>query len=194
MKTTIVLAHPWHGSFNKAILDVVEKEMKNKNKDTVLIDLNKDQFNPVMQEAELALFSKGQYLDEQVKKYQTILTDSDELIFIFPVWWYNLPAILKGFLDKVILKSFAYQEAKAGIKGLLTQIKQATVITTSQAPTWYLKYVMGNPIKNAFIKGTLHGIGIKNVKWFHHGNATSGTDKARNSFLIKIENYFRNRP
>jgi len=191
MKTTIILAHPWRGSFNNAILDVVQRELKDQGKESILIDLNKEHFDPVMKESELAVYSKGQCLDEQVKKYQTIIMDSNELIFIFPVWWYSIPAILKGFLDKVMLKNFAYQESKMGMKGLLTHIEKATILSTSQAPTWYLKYVMGNPIKNTFIKGTLRGIGIKNVKWLHHGNTTGGTDKERKNFLMKVGNYFK---
>ena len=191
MKTTIIIAHPWHGSFNKAILDVIEKEFNNKEK--IIIDLNKDEFNPVMKETELALFSKGQYLDEQVKKYQEILSQSNELIFIFPIWWNNLPAILKGFIDKVMLKNFAYKESEIGFKGLLTHIKKATVITTSQAPTWYIKWIMGNPIKSVFIRGTLHAIGIKNVKWLNHGNTTGGSDESRKRFLLIVKKHLKNR-
>ena len=146
-----------------------------------------------MKETELALFSKGQYLDEQVKKYQEILTQSNELIFIFPIWWNNLPAILKGFIDKVMLKNFAYKESKIGFKGLLTHIKKATVITTSQAPTWYIKWIMGNPIKSVFIRGTLHAIGIKNVKWLNHGNTTGGSDESRKRFLLIVKKHLKNR-
>lgn len=191
MKTMIILAHPWHGSYNKSILDVVQRELENRGKESVVVDLNKEQFNPVMQETELALFSRGECLDEQVRNYQAMMKASDELVFIFPVWWYGLPAILKGFLDKVLLKNFAYQESKMGMKGLLDHIERAIVITTSQAPSWYLKHVMGNPIKHAFIKGTLGSVGIKKVKWFHHGNTTAGTMQARKGFLLKIETYLK---
>lgn len=89
-----------------------------------------------------------------------MLKDSDEVVFIFPIWWYSLPAILKGFIDKVMLKNYAYIDGKSGLKGLLTNIKNTTVITTSQAPNWYLKYLVGNPIKKSFINGTLKQVGL----------------------------------
>ena len=82
---TIVFAHPWNGSFNKAILDkVVEKLDETKEKYTI-IDLNKDKFNPVMTEEELSLYSQGKSIDPLVKKYQEILKNTDELILIFPI-------------------------------------------------------------------------------------------------------------
>ncbi|MBU3109639.1 NAD(P)H-dependent oxidoreductase [Clostridium gasigenes] len=186
MKTTIILAHPWHGSFNKAIMDTTVEQFKKMKKEYQIIDLNKENFDPVLREEELSLYSKGEFKDDLVKKYQMMLKNSDELVFIFPIWWFDLPAILKGFIDKVMLKNYAYIEGKYGLKGLLTNIKVTTVITTSEVPTWYLKYLVGNPIKRSFIQGTLKGIGIKNVKWLNSSYTTSGTDKRKKSFLNKV--------
>ncbi len=112
MHTTIIFAHPWHGSFNKAILDAVILELDKHQIEYRVIDLNKDGFNPVMLESELALYSKGQHADSLVQKYQSILKDTDELILIFPIWWYNIPAILKGFIDKVMLKGVGLRNIK----------------------------------------------------------------------------------
>ena len=99
---TIVFAHPWNRSFNKAILDkVVEKLDETKEKYTI-IDLNKDKFNPVMTEEELSLYSQGKSIDPLVEKYQKILKNTDELILVFPIWWMSMPAILKGFFDKYL--------------------------------------------------------------------------------------------
>ncbi len=190
MKTTIIIAHPWHGSFNKAIMDTTVKQLRNRKKEYQIIDLNKDNFDPVLREEELALYSKGESSDKLVKKYQLMLKDSDEVVFIFPIWWYNVPAILKGFIDKVMLKNYAYTEGKSGLKGSLTNIKATTVITTSQAPTWYIKYLAGNPIKGSFIGTTLKGIGLKNVKWLNSDYTSSGTDEKRKSFLNKVSNHF----
>ncbi|WP_025026048.1 NAD(P)H-dependent oxidoreductase [Caldalkalibacillus mannanilyticus] len=189
MKTTIIFAHPWHGSFNKAIMDTVISALEKKKKEYQVIDLNKDGFNPVLTEGELALYSKGGYRDERVEKYQKMLKNSDEVVFIFPIWWYNLPAILKGFIDKVMLKNYSYTEDKFGLKGLLDNVKKTTIITTSQAPTWYLKWVVGNPIRT-FTRGTLKGIGFKNIKWMNSEYTTSGTDQKRKKFLSKIAKHF----
>lgn len=187
MKATIVFAHPWHGSFNKAILDTVIKKLDANSKYYQIIDLNKDNFNPVLQEKDLALYSKGTTTDKLVLNYQELLKETSELIFIFPVWWYGIPAILKGFVDKVMLKDFSYVETKYGLKGLLIHINKTTVITTSEYPTWYLKFLSGNPIQGIFIKQTLKGVGIKNVKWLNSDYTTLGKKEKRVNFLRKVE-------
>ena len=192
MKTTLVLAHPWHGSFNKAILDTITRKLDERSEAYRIIDLNKDKFNPVMEEHDLALFSKGDTTDELVKKYQDILMDTKELIFIFPIWWFDMTAILKGFIDKVMLKNFSYIQTNTGLKGLLTHIEKTYVISTSDSPNWYLKLFAGNPIKRIFIKNTLKGNGLKNIKWINSDQTTSGTNKKRENFLRRIENLFNN--
>jgi len=184
--TTVIFAHPWHGSFNKAILDTVTEELQNNNLSYQVIDLNKDNFNPVMTESELSLFAKGESLDPLVSKYQSMLKDTNRLIFIFPLWWSGVPAILKGFFDKVMLKGFAYTATSKGLKGNLTHIQSATVIVTGQVPKWYLKCVRGNPIQKTFIKVTLKNIGIKKAKWLYCSDIYGALEK-RKQFLNKIK-------
>lgn len=186
MHTAIITAHPWHGSFNRAILHTVIDQLNQRNKAYVLIDLNKDGFDPVLKEEELALFSKGESLDPLVRHYQEVLTNADELVFIFPIWWFDLPAILKGFFDKVMLKHYAYVETSTGLKGLLTHVNRTTVISTSELPTWYLKWLSGNPIKGTFVHSTLRGIGLKRVRWLNNGSTTSGSQQQRQRFLKKV--------
>ncbi len=184
---TIIFSHPWHGSFNKAILDTITTALEKKKKEYQVIDLNKDNFNPVMTEGELALYSKGQHKDPLVTKYQNMLKKTDEIIFLFPLWWYNTPAILKGFIDKVMLKNFSYTESSTGLKGKLTHIRSAKVITTGQAQRWYVKYFAGNMIQKTFINATLKGVGIKNAKWIHCGDVSKGAEMKRKKFLQKLE-------
>ena len=190
--TTIIFAHPWHGSFNKAILDVVTEELQNKQISYQVIDLNKDNFNPVMTEHELSLFAKGESSDPLVIKYQNIIKETDKLIFIFPLWWSYIPAILKGFFDKVMLKDFAYSATKKGLVGNLTHIQSTIVIVTGQVPKWHLKYLRGNPIQKTFIGVTLKNIGIKKAKWLYCSGVSHGAAENRTQFLTKIKNEIKN--
>ena len=190
MKTTIVLAHPWHGSFNKAIVDTIVEELDNRKKPYQIIDLNKDGFNPTLLESDLALYSKGQTNDPMVREYQTHLSESNELVFVFPIWWYGMPAILKGFFDKVMLKNFAYEETSTGLKGLLKHIKRTSLLTTSEAPTWYVKFMAGNPIKGTLIHRSLKGMGLKNVVWINSDMTTTGKDSRRRAYLARVRKRF----
>ncbi len=190
MKTTILLAHPWHGSFNKAIFDTVVNKLTSLNKPYQIIDLNKDGFNPVMTEKELALFSRGQFSDPLVGKYQKMLAETDELVVIFPIWWGDSPAILKGFIDKVMLKGFAYDQGESGLIGKLTHIKKGYVITTSETPTFIYKEHLGNPIDNVFVKIILESIGIKDNVWINKDMVFSGGQESRVAFLKEIAHQF----
>ncbi len=191
MKTVIIFAHPWHGSFNKAILGKVESGLQNRQKHYEVIDLYKDGFNPALDESNLQKFALGETVDPLVLKYQELLKEADELVWIFPIWWFDTPAMIKGFLDKVMLKQFAYTSSSAGmLKGLLTHIKKSTVITTSGGPTWYIRFFGGNAVKKTFIKSTLKTVGLKHATWINCSKTGPKDQEPREKFLQKIEKNF----
>lgn len=184
MKTTILIGHPYSKSFNFAILERIKSK-----KDVTVINLVEDNFNPAMLPHDLAGFSKGKFADPLVGKYQKILLNTDRLIILTPIWWYGLPAIYKGFLDKVMLKGFAYDEEKGRLIGKLKNIKETIVITTAEAPKWYVKYFAGNPIK-ALKNRVFKDMGLKNVKWIHFGNIKKTTEENRIKFLDYVGKKF----
>src|SRR5574338_395296 len=135
MQTTLLIGHPYDKSFNHVIL----AKLLERYPSATVINLVTDGFNPAMLADDLALFSKGAYADPLVGKYQQILSQTDKLIIIAPIWWYGLPAI-KGFFDKVMLKNFAYTEATGRLVGQLTHIKETVVIL------WRLTFWAGKSI------------------------------------------------
>ncbi|WP_342501343.1 NAD(P)H-dependent oxidoreductase [Bacillus sp. FSL W7-1582] len=187
---TIVYAHPWDGSYNHAILTSITEKLETKREPFQVIDLYKDGFNPVFTAEELKHFHKGETPYSLVKDYQEKLKQSTELIFIFPVWWWDLPAILKGFIDKVMLSGFAFIEDQntGTLQGLLTNIKKTTVISTSTTDKEYIESEAGNAIQSVFIDRTLADLGIKNdsTKWIHFSRVNLTTDEKRKQFLKEI--------
>ncbi|MEC3735515.1 NAD(P)H-dependent oxidoreductase [Bacillus safensis] len=187
---TIVYAHPWDGSYNHAILASITENLETKREPFQVIDLYKDGFNPVFSAEELQYFNKGDTPYQLVKDYQEKLNQTTELIFIFPVWWWDLPAILKGFIDKVMLRGFAFLEDKntGALKGLLTNIKKTTVISTSTTDKDYIESEGGNAIQSVFINRTLADLGIKNesTQWIHFSGVNLTTDEKRKQFLKEI--------
>lgn len=179
---TIIFTHPWAGSFNKAVLDAVVNKLSSENKEYQIIDLYKDNFNPTFSIEELALFSKGETTYELTKQYQEKLKNSDEVIFIFPIWWSFIPAVLKGFIDKVMLKGYAYQIDNTGWHPLLV-FERVTILTTSQSPTEYFV----KSIQDVFINQTLTQVGMGNAVWYNLEQTSSGDDSYRAAFLNKIK-------
>lgn len=179
---TILFTHPWHGSFNKAILDTVTNKLDKDGKAYQIIDLPKDNFNPTMQEADLKLYNSGKAADPLVDKYQKMLKESEEVIFIYPIWWGMMPADLKGFFDKVLLVNFSHNYEN-GWTPLLTNIKRTVVLTTSQSPTAGYK----NFVEEIFIKGMLYPIGFQNGVWINCESTSHGTNENRIDFLKRVE-------
>ena len=183
MKPTIVFAHPWDGSFNKAILDEVASNLE----DYYLIDLYKDGFNPVMSAEDLAVYNAGKSHDPHVAKYNEILDDTDEIIFIFPIWWYDMPAILRGFFDKVMLADSAFTADETGLKAI-RHINKTVVITTSFASTDELIHKFGDPFHGTILSATFEMVGFHNAKWVNYGSIEASTEEERKEFLANIKN------
>ncbi|WP_413524369.1 NAD(P)H-dependent oxidoreductase [Carnobacterium divergens] len=180
MRTTIITGHPYSKSFNHALVEKITAETN-----ATVINLIEDRFNPVMELEDLAGFSKGVSHDPLVEKYQELLLQTDQLIIVTPIWWYGLPAIYKGFLDKVMLKGFAYTETKGRLVGKLTTIQEVLLVTTSEAPKWYIRYFAGNPIKGLKNR-VFKDMGLKKVIWLHQGNIATTTQKKRQTFIQKV--------
>ena len=143
---TIIYAHPYSGSFNHAILTRLTQFFDAEHQTYQVIDLYHDGFDPRYSAEELRLYSRGETPYELVKTYENLITASNELIFITPIWWHSIPAELKGFFDKVMLKNFAYVE-NPDWRGLLTYINKATIITTATITKDYLRHESGDPIQ-----------------------------------------------
>ena len=100
-----------------------------------------------------------------------------------------MPAIVKGFLDKVLLRTFAYMENRVGLLEGRLDIDEALVISTSTVPTFYLKFVCGNVITKAMLGHTLKGVGVRRRRWVNCGKANLTTDEKRRAFLEGLGRY-----
>lgn len=186
MKSLIILAHPYDKSFNHYIKDEVEREIK-KTKEVKVIDLVKDKFDPVLSQEDLRVYMQGKTSDARVLEYQNDLLECDDLILIFPVWWYEAPAILKGFLDKVLLPGFAFDEIDQKLVGKLSHITRLTVLSTSEVLTDFMRHDVGNPIEASLINMTLAICGIvTDTLWLNCERIVSGTDLDRELYIKSV--------
>jgi putative NADPH-quinone reductase len=105
MKASVILAHPYNKSFNYAIYHRVMETLIKNDVDVYMHDLYGENFDPVLTVAELG---KQKSVDILVNRYADELLESDLLVFIHPNWWGQPPAILKGYIDRVIRPPYAY--------------------------------------------------------------------------------------
>ena len=138
MKCLIIYAHPNIASFNHAIMETISEELKKSNKDFEVRDLYKIGFNPVLSAEDLAAIQNGK-VPNDIKTEQEHIRSSDTLIFVFPIWWSSMPAILKGYIDRVFSLKFAYDITADGGIGLLKGKKVFIVSTTGASKEDYDK-------------------------------------------------------
>ncbi|CAJ2230442.1 FMN-dependent NADH-azoreductase [Companilactobacillus paralimentarius] len=136
----------------------------------------------------MRLFHTGKTHDPKVEEYLHYLQQATQLIFVTPVWWNDVPAMLKGFIDKVMKEGpgLSHVVTKTGIKGLLTNIESATILTTSTSPTFYLKLFCGNSIQKVFVKTTMKQIGVNKRKWINFGAISNSKLSRRQRYLDSI--------
>ena len=182
---TILFAHPKHESMNGRIYSAIEQGCKDSKRDYTTIDLYQDGFSPALTAEELDQYYNGVAIDPIVKKYQKILAKTDRLVVIFPIWFNEYPAILKGFFDRICLPNFAFEYTEGGIKPKLTNIKSSQVLTTSNAPTEVLQH-SGNIIEIQFIGHVLKGIGIASNEWVNFGSIKKATRAQQDSFINSV--------
>ncbi|MBP1612693.1 MAG: NADPH:quinone reductase [Bacteroidetes bacterium] len=193
MKILIVFNHPYEGSYCNAILEAVQSGLQKGNHQIDLIHLDKDGFNPVMTAADLNAFRDKKPVDPKVIEYKSRIETADHLVFIFPIWWELMPALMKGFLDKVMFPGIAFDYSNKGntrMKPLWSKLKGVTLITTMNTPGWLYSILFGNAIKKAFILGTFWKTGYRNSKWISLNRVKMVSSEKRKIWLEKIESRF----
>jgi len=188
MNTTIVFAHPWKGSLNRAILEKVMEHLRQAGDRITLIDLYEDGFNPVMSEKDLSLYGRGKSADPMVERYNAILDETEKIIFLFPIWWYDMPAILRGFFDKVMLENCAFTDSDNGLQPV-RNIRHTVVLTTSAATTDALIHEFGDPVRGTIIAGTFKILGFHNARWHNLGGLNGKTKVDVAQYLEKIPEF-----
>lgn len=200
MKTLIVFNHPYEGSYCNAILESAMNGLQESGQPCDLIHLDKDGFNPVMNAAELKAFAQARTmgakvlkdLDVQTLDYAARLQQAEHLVLVFPVWWELMPALMKGFIDKLIFPAIAYGYTERGMmKSILTRLKKVTVISTMNTPGPIYRFIFGNALRGALLMGTFRKIGCRNLKWISLTRVKGVTQEKRMKWLQDIKDYFK---
>ncbi|WP_125708212.1 NAD(P)H-dependent oxidoreductase [Lacticaseibacillus porcinae] len=188
-KTVIVTSHPYAGSFCHALMEAAKQGAQQQGHAVDVIDLEADGFDPVMHSADLIGFLKHKAQDEQAVDYIERVKQADHLILVFPIWWELMPAMMKGFIDKVVFpgETFDYTKGGTGMTSLLTNLKSTTIMTTMNTPKALYRFVFGDAIQRALIRGTFRKMGLKQVQWFSCNMVKKSSDNKRQQWLAQAE-------
>ncbi|HCB55455.1 TPA: NADPH dehydrogenase [Candidatus Uhrbacteria bacterium] len=184
----IIYAHPNHLGHCGFILNQVERQLTDKGIGYEILDLYAMNYDPILHQNEHytsgnhVISSENQQLQEKIKQ-------TDQFIFIYPSWWNNMPAILKGFIDRVFTNHFAFEYRGRFPVGLLKG--KATIFTSTGAKRWVTRWIQGDRVVKILTKDTLRFCGIK-TKAYLIDNATKLTDKQKQKIQHSVKKGLQN--
>lgn len=189
MKHLIIYSHLNPKSFTKAIVDQVSEIVKSKNEEVKVIDLFADKFNPLFEFQDVESMFMGKETPKDIKRYQEMITWADKLTIVYPLWWSQMPAQLKGFFDRVFANGFAFEYTKTGPNGLLKD-KTAQIIVNIGTPLeFFEKAGMDEAINKVNENGLFGFCGIK-AKTTYFGSVTSCSDEQRKEYLKSLKDLY----
>ena len=191
MRILLVYCHPDPQSFCAALRAAAIDGLLSAGHEVREIDLYAEDFNPVLSRSE-----KHTYLTDTarnidgVARHVEALRWADGWVAVYPTWNYGLPAMLKGWLDRVWLPGVSFRIStgkQRTIRGELSNIKHFVGITTSGAPWWWLR-VIGDPGRNLFMKGLrpLYAAGCR-MRWLQLHNMNHVSADERSAFLARVK-------
>ena len=154
VRVQLLIAHPIADSYCAALAERARDTLRRDGHDVREIDLYRDNFDPRLSSRERGSYF-GDFDASAVASYVDTLRWAEGLVFVFPQWWFNMPAILKGYFDRVWAPgvAFGHDLASGRILPLLGGLRQFCVITTFGSPWWVVEFHMRNPVRAQLKRG-----------------------------------------
>jgi len=189
MKALVVYSHPCAESYNAAVRDTVVGSLKTAGYEVRMIDLYEIGFDPVMSATERREYHEAGINERPVEQHLDDLFWCDTLVFVYPTWWFGLPAMLKGWVERVFVphRTFRIPTEDETMEGRVKHISKIAVITTCGA-TWWLSKVIGEPGRKTLLRG-IRALCHPRCKTLYmaHYKMDSSTDRSRADYLKKVE-------
>jgi NAD(P)H dehydrogenase (quinone) len=188
-KILILQGNPDKSSNNHALHAAYRKGALSSGAEVKEIFVGDLKFNPNLQFG----YRQRTELEPDLLEAQEKIKWAEHIVLIYPVWWGSVPALLKGFFDRVLLPGFAFKKKENSLFwNRFLSGRSARIISTLDQPVWFYNLVMGSPSDKAVKKMTLEFCGIKPVKIQNIGPIRLSTDQFRTHWLRKVEDLGRN--
>lgn len=184
----VILGHPATQSFCGALADSYIKGAKAAGHEVQLISLGNLSFDPVLHNG----YAKIQSLEPDLVAAQAAITWAEHIVFVYPIWWGAMPALLKGFIDRVFLPGFAFKfREKSKFWDRLLSGRSAHLLVTMDSPPWYFRWVYRMPGHNQMKRTILEFSGIKPVTVSNFGPVRGSDQQQREKWLAQANDYGR---
>lgn len=189
MKILVVYCHPVPESFTAAVRDEVLATLGRLGHETRLIDLYGEGFDPVMTADERRHYNDRAPSDPNLQPHIEALRWAEGLVFVYPTWWYGLPAMLKGWLDRVWIPhaTFTMPEGGKPIGRVLTNIRFVGAVSTLGSPWWWWRLVMSEPGRRTLLRGLRPLVNPRcRTLWLALHRMDSASADQRQGFLDRV--------
>jgi putative NADPH-quinone reductase len=141
MRVLMIYAHPREDSLAAALRDATKAALESAGHAVELRDLYAEGFAPALTAEEFVSFRDGRGVLAGIEDHVESLRRAEALVLVHPTWWYGMPAMLKGWFDRVWAPGVAFRIGPGAIEPLLTNIRRIAVVTTYGSPTWLLWFI-----------------------------------------------------
>ena len=194
MTVSIIYAHPSDDSFNYAIYERVTKTLQENRHTLYIHDLYEEGFDPILPGIEIP---KNGKIDNDIRQYCRELAESDGIVIIHPNWWGMPPAIMKGWIDRVIRPGVAYgfkeNDQGEGVPVGMLKGKKAIVFNTGNTPLDREMNLFGDPLKNLWKTCIFDLCGITDFTRRLYGVIVTSTLEQRKKWLTEVETIIKDK-
>ncbi len=180
----VILGHPSSNSFCGALAERYAQSALRAGHEVRQLWLGNMNFDPVLREG----YQQVQPLEADLRRAQADILWAEHLTLVYPIWWGGVPALLKGFFDRVFLPGFAfkYREGKAFPDKLLRG-RSAHLLVTMDTPPWYYRWIYRMPGLHQIRKTTLAFCGIEPRRTLTFGPILGASDSQREAWLRQAQ-------
>lgn len=193
MKIHVVHAHPATDSFGAALHARLVATLQQRGDELRDVDLYQLGFDPVLRADEWRGQEDPTQVPDELRPYVEALQWAEACVFCFPTWWSGMPAILKGYFDRVWRPGIAFDRPEGAtlIRPALHNIRRFGVITTYGSPVWYNRIFMQDPARKMLKRGLagMCGPGVKQL-YLAMPAIDSSTQVQRERFADTVERRF----
>ncbi|KQW98662.1 NAD(P)H-dependent oxidoreductase [Flavobacterium sp. Root420] len=183
MKNLIIYTHPNPASLNHFFKQTVLESLEKFGEEIILRDLNEINFNPVLSLEDMNGQRMGK-VTEDVQTEQDFITWADRIIFIYPIWWTGMPAIMKGYIDRVFSYGFAYRYDQGVQKGLLSGKSTIIINSHGKSNAEYAESGLDKALALTSDTGIFNYCGLKIQQHFYFDKA----DRASAESILEWKN------
>lgn len=186
MKHLIIFAHPNQDSLNYQFKDTVEKTILKGDNEVIVRDLYALNFNPVLSADDMSGQRAGKVAVE-IAKEQEFIAWADTITFIYPIWWTGMPAMMKGYIDRVFSYGFAYRYDQGIQKGLLAGKSVYIINSHGKSKSVYAEIGMDQALRLTSDDGIYNYCGLEIKQHFFFDGADRVTDHLVSGWLSEIK-------